>query len=512
MKASIRLCSLLLFIVFMVGMFAACGGNGDPAGSGGSSTASTPAGTESKGGSDTSDPDTSFVEDEDPNANVEKDYDGKTFTIASLWSGTLNPEYGSSDWGDQLLQHYSDLQDKYNCKIAFKEVPSYNQFITDFNAAMLADNYYADIIEAQQWQGREWTRKGYLAQINGLESLDLNSKKFMASKTELSEYGGNYYGTDFTSWYFRYINFNTGGMFFNTRLLESINVDPYELIEKGEWTPDKFRELAKQLTQDTNGDGVTDIWGIAGCDWRNLLWSTGKQAAVWDDAANKYVFGQADPIVYNAMQWLLDMMYVDKSVSFDWVRTSILYGASELFGKGKAAFIPMDGEWLTYGDEDISWFLDMEDDYGFIPYPLAAGNEEGEYKGQFYGEIRLFYIPKTAVKDAGKTIEDIAFFFDRWSAPLPGTNSESWKEYVRDEMFRGNQKSFDWYMTLLENAEFDRSVDMGSLQLIPWQTTITDTFLDRKHTPAEAMEIEHNAFNNYLDSTVNNDPILLEQH
>ena len=508
MKRPLRVCSLLLFASFIVSQFAACSSGGETAsGKPSSSPASSSAGTD-PGSADS--PSSSEPEvDVDPNANVQKDFGQKTFTIASLWSGSLNPKYGTSEWGDKLLDHYAALEKKYNCKIAFKAISSYSQFITDFNAAMLAGNYYADIVECQLWQGREWTRKGYFAKLNGLESLDINSKKFMASKTELSKYDGDYYGTDFTSWYFRYINFNQGGMLFNTRLLKSINEDPYLLIEEGSWTPAKFRELAKKLTQDTNGDNVTDIWGIAGCEWRGPLWATGKYPAVWDAGKNKWVFGQAEPIIYNTMQWLLDMMYTDKSVSFDWVHTSPHYGASELFAKGKAAFIPMDMEWLTYGDEDVSWFLDMNDDYGFIPYPLADGNDSGEYVGRFGGEIRLFYIPTTAVKDADKTIEDIAFFFDRMTTPLPGTNSESWKEYARDELFRGNQKSFDWYLKMLTNAEFDHSVDMGSLQLIPYETTLNNTFFDRKHTPAQAIEIEHEAFNTYLDQYVNNDPKLL---
>ena len=186
MKQSLRLCSLLLFILFVISMFAACGPKEKPAGSDGSAAGSSA--TESKGSSDNGESsDSSVVEDEDPNADVQKDFGQKTFTIASLWSGSLNPEYGTYDWGDKLLEHYAELEKKYNCKIAFKAVSSYDQFINDFNAAMLAENYYADIIECQLWQGREWTRKGYFARLDGLESMDLGWNKFIASKTELSK-------------------------------------------------------------------------------------------------------------------------------------------------------------------------------------------------------------------------------------------------------------------------------------------------------------------------------------
>lgn len=446
----------------------------------------------------------------DPNADVKKDFKGQTFVIASFWSGYINPEYGKSEWGDKLLAHYAEIEKKYNCKIEFKKTGGYEQFQQDFTAAMLAGNYYADIIECQLWQSRRWIRDGHFAKLNGLKSLNLNADKFMKSKTELSEYGGNYYGTDFTSWYFRYINFNEGGMLFNAKLLKNNGVDPYALIKNGQWTYAKFREICKNITKDSNGDGKNDVWGVVGVNWNNYLWSTGVRPATWDSAKKKWVFGYYNnKTVYDTMQYLLDLMYVDKVVSFEWVKTSYYYGVTELFAKGKAAFIPLDMEWITYGDEEESWFLDMKDDYGFIPMPLADGNKSKTYKGRFGGEIRLFHIPKTVTK-SGKTVEDVAFFFDRLTNPLAGTNTNSWKEFTRDEIFRGDQNAFNWYYELLNNAEFDRSIDMGALQLIPLQQTVNKMFLERAYTPAQAIDLEREAFNIYLDEYVNKDKNLLK--
>ncbi len=55
---------------------------------------------------------------------------------------------------------------------------------------------------------------------------------------------------------------NNGMTYFNTKMFKNAGLEtPYELFKKGEWTWEKYYELAKALTQDTDGDGTTDIFG-----------------------------------------------------------------------------------------------------------------------------------------------------------------------------------------------------------------------------------------------------------
>ncbi|MBQ7930091.1 MAG: hypothetical protein IJ334_03640, partial [Clostridia bacterium] len=55
-------------------------------------------------------------------------------------------------------------------------------------------------------------------------------------------------------------------IFFNKNLIEDYNFEnPYELVYNGEWTIDKFCEMATAVTTDTNGDGKftnEDIIGV----------------------------------------------------------------------------------------------------------------------------------------------------------------------------------------------------------------------------------------------------------
>ena len=58
---------------------------------------------------------------------------------------------------------------------------------------------------------------------------------------------------------------NSHPLAFNVQLLEDNNLeDPRDLWERGEWTWDKFIEYAQVLTQDTDGDGQIDQYGLGG--------------------------------------------------------------------------------------------------------------------------------------------------------------------------------------------------------------------------------------------------------
>ena len=52
---------------------------------------------------------------------------------------------------------------------------------------------------------------------------------------------------------------------FNLQMIQEANLeDPRDLVERGEWTWDKFREYCQILTRDIDGDGVTDVYGYGG--------------------------------------------------------------------------------------------------------------------------------------------------------------------------------------------------------------------------------------------------------
>ena len=48
----------------------------------------------------------------------------------------------------------------------------------------------------------------------------------------------------------------------------------YDLIESGEWTWEKMREIAAALVADTDGDGQIDRYGVGGMFPNHSPWNT----------------------------------------------------------------------------------------------------------------------------------------------------------------------------------------------------------------------------------------------
>ena len=441
--------------------------------------------------------------------DAKRDLTGVTITICDPWGVINKPgERGKSELRDARLDLYESIEKATGVKIENRSSGGYQEFQSSFQAAMLSNDFFADIIDAQLWQIRRWMRDGYLAELDKISTLNLKDEKFMASKSNLAYYDGHYYGTDFVT-HCNYINFNGGAMLVNLDMMESKDIDIYKLIEDGQWTRKKFRELLKMFTYSKGGKKI-DRWGACALHSSGMLWATGLRLAQWD--GTKYVFGMNNSDAMSALQYMLDIQHEDQSVNSAWSASSSYYGATDLWGKERVAFYPIDMEWLTYGDEEESWFLDVDFNYGLIPYPnFISDTAKVNFKGQFYGETRLYSIPKTAAKSKdGHTLEDVGYVFDLMTEPLLG-GGDYWKEYVKDNYFQGNEKSFNMYYKMLMNAELDHAVDMGAVQLIPWQTTI-GKMGKLELTPAEAIEAEATAFQSYLNSHVNSDAKLLKSH
>ena len=72
----------------------------------------------------------------------------------------------------------------------------------------------------------------------------------------------------------------SGGLAFNKKLLDSYfpGLDIYELVDRGEWTFDKYYSMCKEVTHDLNDDGVmdeNDFWGALSAG-SNLYFSGGE--------------------------------------------------------------------------------------------------------------------------------------------------------------------------------------------------------------------------------------------
>ena len=110
-------------------------------------------------------------------------------------------------------------------------------------------------------------------ELLGEEYYAMLPPSFIATEEAL-KYEGKYWGIGTMEWRPTY-GYQNDIMFvaYNKDLFEREGLpDLYELYLDGEWTWDMATEIAVKATQDIDGDGVVDIWGIVDARPWDLRW------------------------------------------------------------------------------------------------------------------------------------------------------------------------------------------------------------------------------------------------
>ena len=164
---------------------------------------------------------------------------------------------------------------------------------------------------------------GSLKKLNGFIAKDLEVADFYDSAYQAGTYKTIQYALPFES--------NPTMMCINKDLLEKEGI---ELPTNG-WTLEDFYKICKQVTRDTDGDGVVDQYGMTGYTWQQILASYGIQ--LFDETGTQAYFDTEKVKTALSMFVRLNALNGDYQVS------------TEDFDKGKVAFLPMTlAQYRTY--------------------------------------------------------------------------------------------------------------------------------------------------------------------
>ncbi len=247
---------------------AACGGDNKSTTAGGSDTTAASGGetTEAASGSDTTAPSGggNYASVNDVPAAAET----RTIKIGtwydhfydSTMSGIdVNPNVTDPERDQKMFDNLKEVEQKYNVKIEFVNL-TWDGIQESINTSILAGKPDCDIYEADVTFAVPAVANGYVQKLDDVIPADanlLNGQEIFAKADAGLE--GNYL---FLSNSGETQVAGTYMLAFNTKMLKDAGLeDPNVLFEKGEWTWDKYREYLQKLTQDTNGDGVTDVYG-----------------------------------------------------------------------------------------------------------------------------------------------------------------------------------------------------------------------------------------------------------
>ncbi len=189
-----------------------------------------------------------------------------------------------------------------------------------------------------------------------------------------------------------------GVMFYNKRLIEDAGLeDPIELQKTGEWNWDTFFYYLEELTEDVDGDGITDIYGIV---------NTGDFPIAVFSSTGETPIEYKDGVFYNNLRsntqkdagnFLYQLMHSSPRVMSTGDPTST-------FLSGKAAFV-YTNDYRGYIDYSSMW---ASDGLGVVPFPRYK-EDVPQYQAAL---VDYFYLMEGAENPEGAALLALSQRYD----------------------------------------------------------------------------------------------------
>lgn len=414
------------------------------------------------------------------------DMDGYKFTILSPLLPTKLTQ-NSTLFEENLHARIDEVEKEYNCKISILNSP-YPDMET-IKTYIVAGKKVADLLELSPYLMVAAKELGYIVPWDSQKLINVNDPRWCDSYTKLGYYDGKQYGLQFTRpEEVRYC------VVFNKNLLKANGYDPnslYDMVNKGTWTFDKFKEICVKVTKDTNSDGKVDqygfcgipnyiSWGFIGANGVNLIKKSGDKM-VGNFTDNKVVTALN---FYNDLVNTQKVMYTNnaETTASPWDTVNAIDSISH-FLKGNTAF-------LLYE----SWVLNQQIkpranfDYGMLPYPKGP-NASGYVSNSM--NARVMCLTATN-KNADKT----AIIFNALARPID--DQLDWSADVQADYFQKNDtQSIKMYDLCLRNVTFDPAYAVNEVAN-ELNYVFASTIFGRSTTPAAGL----GAIGNKLDASI----------
>ena len=235
-----------------------------------------------------------------------RDLGGLAVIVGDWWSGD-NWEFARGTTADELTADWqAEMQKKHNYTIKRQTICGWGDQAETCLLSITSNEPLAQVMTFDyRFMGSFMAQEEPLfADVSKLSEFDFSDEKWNKATIDSMTVGTAIYG------------FANGkeprtGIYFNKDLIEKFlgkeyREKPYDWQASGEWTWDKFKEFAKSLTKDTDGDGVTDVYGflIQNSVFAEMaMVSNGCHAVVTRNADGKYVNNCASQEIIDDLNW-----------------------------------------------------------------------------------------------------------------------------------------------------------------------------------------------------------------
>ncbi len=313
------------------------------------------------------------------------DFGGRTIKLGVWWDyyytsahSDISEDAGMSnaETAQLKLDNVRRIEEKYNCRIEAVNL-GWDGLQDSINTSITAGTPECDIYLTD-------LQFGVPAVVNGL-AQDLT--KFVPETSDLytdneiirplDAFGGNYLFTT--------KELPLGGIYlgYNATMLQDLGLeDPQELYNKGEWTWEKFAELALAGTVDKDNDGTIDVYGYGGVSGdliNGLVLNNGGTIAGTETE------GLSSAPVTEALEFINRIFNIDKSARpmssdwndnmFAWVDGKVMFWTAQAWAlEQESRIAASEGNPLPF-------------EYHIVPYPIGPsgdGNVYGPLNGNWW--------------------------------------------------------------------------------------------------------------------------------
>ena len=367
----------------------------------------------------------------------EYDFKGYEFHILSVGRGTVctddfaYEEESSATLDQAIYERNKSVEALYNVKFVteWKNTTANQQspegYRTLATAASSATTSY-DLCVIPGYDVSQLASEGHLTDVTTLPHFASEAPWYDQKAVETFTFGDSLffvagdYGINLMD--------QTYCIAFNKKLADNYGVeDLYGLVRDKKWTLEKMYEISKKVATDSDGDGISDIYG-------NLYWidamygalnAADRRLVTLDEKTLNFELSPNDQTMNDVVSNFYEMVKDEK--------TSLLYTHNSknkeyvnIFSGDQALFFL-----TTIGT--LSDFRDMETDYGILPYFLFSENQENYHNtvAPFY--MNFMCVP-LVVEDYTRTsaiMEAIGYFSEKYIVPAYYDKTLTGK-YVRD--------------------------------------------------------------------------------
>ena len=395
-----KMLALVLAVLMVVSLFAACAGEEKPAETTAATTtaATTTAAT------------TTEATTTEPAGPDLKGYNFEIMGTGDVFPKTNEDGSYANATSEELAEKLAALEDKLG--ITITQVDFSGDKLEEVTTASLAGDCLADIIWLRMKYGFPAAKAGALLPLDGEAAVNAglnyaDATRFEQVTTAWTKMFDKMWGFTVAS---KYVPIQTGYFItFNRDLCAAAGYDAetlYQMARDHQWDWDTYRHIARRATQDTDADGTPDIWGTGATAWGNEAVSNNVQF-IGQDASGKWVPTIDSDAGVRALQFLYDMNYGDGT---RWDEGSGT--CREGFANGIVCF-----NWSQMGhiNGPGATIFESNHDYGILPMPL--GPDATEYAAM--SDNFSFFTIMNTNKELDKTVAVL----NEWALILNDTSN-----------------------------------------------------------------------------------------